>query len=584
MDGLARFCKVLHATPIAASLLFAVTLASGAQGRPTARHDNSRAGCDGRVITGIDINPGRPPFTGTAAKWQAVARSIGLHHATTRPAVIRPYLLFDIGDTCNSARLAESERLLRTLPFLADARAVATPDSSGGTQIDIVTTDEVPVTASGGLRHALPSALGLGNENIGGMGLGISVAGALPTGSYRGAASVLVQQYAAFGEPVVARFGAVRDPLGQHIDVGASHLFLSGFQRTAWQASVRFGTDFPVILSPGNVNQTVEVGDQRWSVSGALRSSIGSTLAIFGPLALQTRLSPSTAVLALTDSGATSTSNPGLASRFTPFHAVRFGGLLGLRHATYVTRTGLDALFAPQDIMTGWQVGVLGGAGGSSRAGRDALIGNSAYFGLASGSTVVVGDFEGEASHDFATSLWHSAVVNARTTAYISATPRVLLTLWDNFSSISNTPLPTQLALADPLGGPRGYIGSNIAGGRRNVLRTDLRWAAPNAIRGADVGVALFADAGSMWAGGVPYGSTVQRQSVGVSLLASYPTRSKRLYRLDLAIPLERDHNTRFEIRFTNADPTLGLSQEPGDVQQARLGPTPSSVFAWPPR
>ena len=583
MDGLARTRKLLEITYIAASLSFAFTAAVRAQKSPPATRV-SRDSCDGRVITGIDINPGRPPFTGTAAKWQAVAHAIGLHHATTRPDVISPYLLFGVGDICNSARLAESGRVLRTLPFLADARAHAIPDSSGGTHIEVVTTDEVPVIVSGGLRHTLPNALGLGNDNVAGTGLGVVIAGELGAPDYRGAARLLVQQYAAFDEPVVATFAAVRDPLGQHIEVDASHLFLSGFQRTSWQAGFRVGTDFPVILTPGPVNQTVETGDQRWSLSGALRGNFHSTLAIWGPLALGTRLSPSSTVIALTDSGAIATVNPELANRFMPFHAVRVGGLFGLRHATYVTRSGLDALFAPQDIMTGWQVGILGGAGGSSRAGRDALIGNSAYFGFAGGSTVVVGDIEGEASHDVATSLWHSAVVNARTTAYFSASPRLLLELWDNYSSISNTPLPTQLALADPLGGPRGYLGSNIAGGRRNTLRTDVRWAAPSAIRGADVGVAIFADAGSMWAGDVPFGTTVQRQSVGISLLAAYPTRSKRLYRLDLAFPLEHDQHGGFEIRFTNADPTLVLSQEPSDVQQARLGPTPSSLFAWPPR
>src|SRR6476646_8028714 len=88
----------------------------------TATTEKTVEPCDGRVITRIDIRPGRPPFTGHAAKWRTVARALGLHHATTRPRVIRAFLALHVGDACTEFRRAESERVLRAQPFLANAR------------------------------------------------------------------------------------------------------------------------------------------------------------------------------------------------------------------------------------------------------------------------------------------------------------------------------------------------------------------------------------------------------------------------------------------------------------------------------
>jgi hypothetical protein len=109
-----------------------------------------------------------------------------------------------------------------------------------------------------------------------------------------------------------------------------------------------------------------------------------------------------------------------------------------------------------------------------------------------------------------------------------------------------------------------------------------MRGASPRSVYGADVGLALFADAGQLWAGDVPYGVTTSAQSVGFSFLAAYPTRSKRLYRVDVAYPLRRGQGRGLEVRFTNGDATSAIAAEPPDITQARLIPIPASLFAWP--
>src|SRR3569623_1404792 len=93
--------------------------------------------CHGERIDSITFNPGRPPFEGSAKKWRAIARAIGLHHATTRADVLRTYILLKEGDVCTDQRRTESARILRDLPFLAAATVIAIPDSAGCVRLDV---------------------------------------------------------------------------------------------------------------------------------------------------------------------------------------------------------------------------------------------------------------------------------------------------------------------------------------------------------------------------------------------------------------------------------------------------------------
>src|SRR3954466_4366408 len=73
-----------------------------------------------------------------------LARSI---HTTTRPDIVRRYLLLTRGDACTELRRAESERILRAQPFLADASVQAFESDSGGADLEGRRIDE---TSGGG--------------------------------------------------------------------------------------------------------------------------------------------------------------------------------------------------------------------------------------------------------------------------------------------------------------------------------------------------------------------------------------------------------------------------------------------------
>lgn len=550
---------------------------------PLAAQSAAVASCDGLRISEIDINPERPTFSGSAGRWQSVAHALGLHHTTTRAGVIRAYLLVKPGDVCTNVRLAESRRVLRTLPFLADAEVTAHGDSVGGVVVDVRTVDEIPVIATGRLRGGVPSAISLGNENVAGLGMRV-VLGGERDAVYRGTRRVDLASYGLFGSDVFGRSEVVREHIGGHVELNLAHPFLSSLQRTTWQARYRYGRDYPTIFGPWSDNETVGLGTVQWSVGGALRRDIGPIVTLIGAVALGNKLDPWSNTMLVTDHGAVPISDTAVTARVRRYTTTRVGAIVGARQVRFTTRTGLDALFATQDVMLGWQAGGAVAPAVTARTYRDVLIAPGAYLGVASKGLFAFSDVEAELASATSSVADHSAILNARVVAYATPTARFTMRLENNFSLLDQARVPTQLTMSDPIGGVRGYLGSHLAGGRRDLTRAEIRWATPNAFHRGDLGVAAFADAGTLWAGSVPHGTSASRQSVGLSLLGAYPTKSKRLYRVDVAFPLQRENGRGIEVRFTAGNPTTRSTTEPYDVTRARQAPMPSALVTWPDR
>ena len=109
--------------------------------------------CKGERISRIDVDAS-PPFRITGDKmWHRWGRFAAKQHVTTRDAVIRRYLALQLGSQCTELRRAESERILRAQPFLADATVLAYADGAGGVILNVTTVDEISLI------------LGLGNTS-----------------------------------------------------------------------------------------------------------------------------------------------------------------------------------------------------------------------------------------------------------------------------------------------------------------------------------------------------------------------------------------------------------------------------------
>lgn len=586
MRGGRRFAVAWAALCLAASR----AAAQGGPAAPQPPAPSRVAGeCHGEIISSITIEADDPPFKGATATWQAAARALGLHHAVTRKHVIRDYLLVRQGEACTEARRTESERVLRSLPFLAAATVRAEPDTSGTVALFVETQDEVPLLATAAVRHGKPAAIGFGSENIGGEGLRALVS--VERGfAYRTGGHLQIEDFGALDAPVTLGFDGERRPLGGDFELDASHPFLSNLQRTSWQATYGQRNDYVEFRRPADDHLALPVQQERWAIGGGIRVDIGPSVWLLGLTGMGTSGIPAPQSVVVTDSGLAPDADQLVAEHYSTFHAVHAGPLVGLRHVKYQAVTGVDALFATQDVMTGEQVGFVVAPGAVNGVGS-MLLATSAYGGWTGGSSVLAVEFDGESRRDLKGGAWDSSIGSGRAAWYLRAGSRAQLQISDLFTAGANSRLPLELDLGDPEAGVRGYYGTTFAGVRRNVVRMESRVARQNAVHRADLGAAIFADVGTLWAGSLPYGVSTTRSSVGVSLLTAYPTGSKRLYRIDLAIPLQRGTigggiaaPHAIELRFSSGDPTAAFWKEPEDVVRARLTPGPTQLFTWPVR
>jgi len=127
--------------------------------------------CDGKIVSKIVITPRDPSFLAVPRPLRAVARAVGVIHTTSTRQTISRFLLVGVGERCTEKHRAESERILRLQPFLADATVRAVPDGADGVRIDVETIDEIPTVADMRVRNGRASQFRFGNGNVGGQGL-----------------------------------------------------------------------------------------------------------------------------------------------------------------------------------------------------------------------------------------------------------------------------------------------------------------------------------------------------------------------------------------------------------------------------
>jgi hypothetical protein len=143
--------------------------------------------------------------------------------------------------------------------------------------------------------------------------------------------------------------------------------------------------------------------------------------------------------------------------------------------------------------------------------------------------------------------------------------------------------MPFQLLLGVHEGGVRGFEKSSFAGGQRLVARLEHRYSYGAVRNLGDLAVGGFIDAGRQWAGDVPFGVTTPvKGSLGLSLFASVPPRSARVWRADIAFPVGGGARASWTVRFTNIDRTAFAFRDARDVATGRELTVPSSIFAWP--
>ena len=551
---------------------------------PTRSHAQGAA-CEGRVVSRVDVQSQPPPFSGYAKKWQAAAHTIGLHHADTRDEVIRAFLSLAPGKLCTERRRAESERVLRAQPFLARATVQVVADTGNAVVVHVTTVDEVPVLVSGRFRGIRPESFGIGNENLGGAAL--HVAGRVESGgAYRTNFGGLVEHDAFLGHPWRLVISGDRYQIGHRYGAEIEHPFFTDLQRVSWHGGIETNTDYERFERPAGDPLALQANDRSWDLSGMMRVYGTTTVTLVGAAISGRRFDPAARGIVVSDSGLLADSGSALANRYSAFRVGRIGVIAGVRRVVFQEVSGFDALVGSQDVARGAMIGVFAAKGLSQFGTPDMLVSSAAYAGAANRNTLVATLAQAEARRDPVTNRWDSMIGSARTAFYWGSAPGAVLVVDDEVSGGKDSRIPLQLSFRDINTGLIGYRNSGLAGSVRNIVRAEIRWSGESVVRKADLGFATFAHVGSLRAGDAPYGVNATRTTIGASLLGAYPTRSKRLYRVDLGFPLTRGGpgSGGVEVRFSSLDRTQGFWTEPVDVSRARTGTAPSRLFAWPDR
>jgi hypothetical protein len=529
--------------------------------------------CNGQVITEVVVRSRGPSYGGVFERSPWLGRLVTSLHVTTAPEVVENLVLLEAGGRCSIFLRRETERLLRAQPFLADASVAAFPDTGGTVRVEVETLDEPSVMGALGVTGASPylKAAAYGSGNVNGRGVS-ALAGWRDGGFYRDTYRLRYTNFQLFDEPVQFHLSAVRRDLGYDASGQVTYPFFTDLQPYAWRVAGGADDIFVPFRFPDREDAALGVRRQFLDAGGVVRAGGPGRSGILGGSLSFERAVPATSGVIVTDSGLVPEPGTALADRYDPFRSTRVNLLIGYREVNFLTVTGFDALAGSQDVRRGVQAAVTVGRSLEIGGGveQETFVSASLYGGVGSARSFagleVLGEGRRVAGGD-----WESLLVGGRFGAYFRPHPRHTVTGSVEYAAGRASWQPFQLALGDVRGGVRGYDEAGLGGAARLVMRLEERWRVGNISGTADAGVAAFVEAGRLWAGDAPYGVTTgYKPAIGVALLAALPPRSRRIWRLDLAVPLDRGAGARWGFRITNEDRTRTFWFEPNDFRRNR--------------
>jgi hypothetical protein len=512
-----------------------------------------------------------------------IARNV---HVTSRPDLIRRFVLMNVGDPCVELRRAESERILRAQPFLADASVLAFADDAGGVELEVRTIDEASIVAGARMGGGFPfvRSFRLGSSNVNGDG--IYLAGDWRSGgSYRDGFGVKAVDYQVAGRPYILSIEARRHSLGSDWRTEAAHPFLTDIQRIAWRSRAGHSDGYVEFEPVEGERHGLRLQRRFFDVGGIIRVGPPGRLSLFGASVSGDNEEPGTDPVLIGDTQLFPDFSPELRGRYTTHRIARVNALWGVRDLSFVRVRGFDALTGAQDLPIGFQLGTLFGRSLSVLGSRDddVFMAADLYVGAGGPRGALRIQLQGEGRRSNDLDAWDGVLTSGRAAQYYRLSEGNTLIFSTEWSGGWRQRVPFRLTLGASEGGLRGFRQSTALGAQRGIVRLEDRFVVARPFGLGDLGLALFGDAGRIWAGDVPFGVTTPiRASVGTSILAAVPMRSGRLWRLDLAFPLNRDHGRRVEFRLSSADHTTFFWREPADIEGTRERTVPSSIFSWP--
>ncbi|MCA1756536.1 MAG: hypothetical protein LC649_03655 [Bacteroidales bacterium] len=139
--------------------------------RSGSEYFDDRSGDTIRRITIERLSPfGRSVNQPAEEEKEASDNFLNRTHKNTREFIIKNYLLFNEGEQISPLLISESERLLRRLPFIDDARIIILPVSPGKSDIHIITKDVYSLGLSVSFNGLKAGRVDIFERNLFGLG------------------------------------------------------------------------------------------------------------------------------------------------------------------------------------------------------------------------------------------------------------------------------------------------------------------------------------------------------------------------------------------------------------------------------
>lgn len=532
-------------------------------------------------------------------------------HRRTRQSFVRKELLFEEGDCLDRLLLDESERILRSYRFIADASIDAVEVEDGVYDVVVRTRDEwslelnVRPEFDEGFRIARLAAT---EENLLGTGTRLGVFRTARHDQRDFGAGLQTPRLGGTRLDAGAAGGTTRS--GYFFEESLAYPFVAEVGKYAFAEGVSARQDyFAYAASPAADYERLllPVESTHAHASVAMRLGTPGAFTVLGaglswdeiafdrfPAEVATASGPDLTLLAPPVPGGPEPARwdaaRAVAHQVRPVRALRLNVLAGRRQIRFVERRGLDAIRGEQDVRVGFQA--LGSVAVERRWAPDAadfasrlrtrddrrrdfgLQGHTSFFAGAVGDTWV---FNADLAVEGAWLVRDGAFRNilGELDAHLYWRPRAAPghTLATSFYAAGGWRVARPFQLT--IGGPdriRGYGRYDFPAGQAMVFNVEDRIALGGPLSDAiDLSLAVFLDAGAGWPGRVPFGvASGLRASAGAGLRVGFPAGTQRLpFRIDVAVPLHAGGFRAIRYRV-GVSAAASLLERPGDLQTGR--------------
>jgi hypothetical protein len=528
-------------------------------------------------------------------------------HVRTRPDVIRHELLFEVGDCFDPLLIEESERLLRSYPFISSVDIYGIQQPGGGFHVIVDTEDEwstqveARVNLSSGFKL---EGLELRERNLLGTGREIGVFFHSRDAAEEYGASFRSPQL--LGSRWVGEIAAGRTRSGYLVEQELAYPFVGELGRWSFRQMFHHNDRHFDYIVPAEVEAPdrrvlVPLTERGLHVVGVRRFGEPGNLTVLGGgfSLLELGYEDGEEGFGITvvegrDYDARTPASPQLRApaeaRLEELRNIRAVALVGKRNITWQQRRGLDSFRGRQDVRVGAELELaVGRSLPGLRIDNDLFSTLDIYAAAGPSSAFLATRIRTDARRDYDADPGRFEMKDvfseAEALLYLSPTllPGRTVVLRAAGAGGWHVHTPYQITL----GGERslrGWPEEALPGGRRVVFTAEDRWYAgwpfPDV---ADLGTSLFVDVGRIWPGRAPYGvDSGWRASVGAGIRANFPAGGTNTFRIDAAFPVGEGGGLGRMQLLIGVGEYLGVTTRFSDPQfnRSRIPPLTGSTAA----